>query len=81
MSGVKKKLDLIFPEELVKEPLIHDVSIKYGIVFNIRRAKVTETVGELLIEFEGKKDEVEKAITYLKRKGVKVEPLTHDIVE
>ncbi len=81
MERVKKQLDLIFPQEKVKEPVIYRVSKKYDIVFNIRRAKVTETTGELVLEFEGEKDEVEKAIGYLKEKGVRVQPLTHDIVE
>ncbi len=81
MERVKKQLDLIFPQEKVKEPVIYRVSKKYDIVFNIRRAKVTETTGELVLEFEGEEGEVEKAIGYLKEKGVRVQPLTHDIVE
>ena len=81
MKKIKKQLDLIFPEELVKEPLIYEASRKYDVIFNIRRAKVTETVGELVLEFEGKKDQIEKAIGFLQKRGVKVEPLTHDIVE
>ncbi len=81
MARIKKQLDLIFPEEQVKEPVIYRVSKEYDVVFNIRRAKVTETTGELVLEFEGDEGEVEKAVEYLSGKGIRVQPLTHDIVE
>ncbi len=81
MARIKKQLDLIFPGEQVREPVIYRVSREYDIVFNIRRAKVTETTGELALEFEGEESEVEKAVEYLAGKGVKVQPLPHDIVE
>ena len=78
---MKKQLDLIFPQRLIQEPLIHRLSKEFDIVFNIRRAKVTEHVGELILELEGSETDLEEALAWLKKQGVRVEPATHDAVE
>ncbi|OVE78242.1 hypothetical protein BVX98_00800 [bacterium F11] len=77
----KRALDLIFPQELIKEPVIHQMSKKFDVVFNLRRAKVTDKVGEIVLEIEGETDALNKAIQWLKDRGLKVEPITHDTVE
>ncbi|MGB9677197.1 MAG: NIL domain-containing protein [Candidatus Ratteibacteria bacterium] len=77
----KKILNLVFPQNLIKKPVIFTVSKKYDIIPNIRRARVTETVGEVTLEFSGKKENLEKAIKYLERKGVKVEEVPGDLIE
>jgi ABC-type methionine transport system ATPase subunit len=78
---MKKRLDLIFPQNLIKEPVIHRMSKDFAVVFNIRRAKVTEKVGEMVLELEGEEAALTKAIDSLKAKGIRVEPVTHDSVE
>jgi L-aspartate semialdehyde sulfurtransferase ferredoxin len=78
---VKKRLDLIFPQNLIKEPVIHRMAKEFDVVFNIRRAKVTDKVGEMVLELEGDDAVLEKAIGSLKAKGIRVEPVTHDAVE
>jgi ABC-type methionine transport system ATPase subunit len=77
----KKILNLVFPQNLIKKPVIFTVSKKYSIIPNIRRARVTETIGEVTLEFTGKKENLEKAIKYLKRKGVEVEEVPGDVIE
>jgi ABC-type methionine transport system ATPase subunit len=78
---MKLALDLIFPQNLIKEPVIFDMTKKFGVIFNLRRAKVTDTVGEIVLELDGDKDSLDKATAYLKSRGVKVEPITHDTME
>jgi len=77
----RKIVNLVFPQVLIKKPVIFTVSKKYNIIPNIRRAKVTETVGEVTLEFTGKKENLEKAIRYLERKGIKVEEVPGDLIE
>ena len=76
----KKQVTLIFPQHLIKEPVIYMMSKEYDIVPNIRRAKVTETVGEVNLELEGSDSNLKGAIAFLERKGVKVEPVLGDVV-
>ena len=49
----KKMVHLVFPQELIKEPAIYTMAKKYDVIPNIRRAKITETVGEGTLELEG----------------------------
>jgi len=77
----KQMVHLVFPQELIKKPVIYTTAKKYNIVPNIRRANVTETVGEVTLELSGKKENLEKARRYLEKMGIKVEPVVGDIVE
>lgn len=77
----KKMVNLVFPQELIKKPVIYTAAKRYNIVPNIRRAKVTEDVGEVTLELSGNKKDLEKAIRYLEKKGVKVEPIVGDVIE
>ncbi|MDP3731618.1 MAG: NIL domain-containing protein [Candidatus Omnitrophota bacterium] len=77
----KRIVKLTFLQKLVKEPLTFQMAKKYNIMPNIRRAKVTEEIGELVLELEGKEDDLNKGIDFLKKAGVIVEPVVGDIVE
>lgn len=78
---MRQALDLIFPQELIRKPVIYEMTKEFDVVFNLRRAKITETVGEIVLELEGEKDIVSKAIEWLRAQGLKVEPITHDTLE
>lgn len=77
----KKMVHLIFPQKLIKKPVIYTMAKRYDVVPNIRRARVTEDIGEVTLELSGTKENLEKAWKYLQRIGVKVEPILGDIVE
>jgi ABC-type methionine transport system ATPase subunit len=77
----KKMVHLIFPQKLIKEPVTFRMAKKFDVIPNIRRANVTETVGELILELEGEQENIDKGIKYLTDIGVKVEPIVGDIVE
>ena len=78
---MKQAVDLIFRKNLIKEPVIYQMSRECSVIFNIRRAKVTDKVGEIVLELEGNEPDLEKARKYLQTRGIKVEPITHDTFE
>jgi ABC-type methionine transport system ATPase subunit len=78
---MKKMVKLIFPQELIKEPVTFQMAKKFDIIPNIRRANVTETVGELVLELEGEEENIEKGLQYMRELGVKIEPVVGDIIE
>ncbi|MBF0317741.1 MAG: NIL domain-containing protein [Nitrospirae bacterium] len=78
---MKKRIKLTFPQHLIKEPVIYTVAKKYDVIPNIRRARVTETVGEMILEIDGKEDKVELAIEGLREAGVDVELVEGDIIQ
>jgi len=78
---VKRMVKLVFPQRLIKEPVTFRMAKKFDVIPNIRRARVTETVGELILELDGEEKNVEKGIKYLVKAGVDVKPDAGDILE
>lgn len=78
---MKRRVKLTFPQNLIKEPVIFTMAMKYDIMPNIRRARVTETVGEMVLELDGTEENLAKGIETLKQQGVVVEIVEGDIVE
>ncbi len=78
---MKTRIKLTFPQDLIREPVIFVMAKEFDIMPNIRRARVTETVGEMIMELEGSDDNVKKGIESLKKKGVDVELVEGDILE
>ena len=77
----KRIVQLIFPQRLIKKPVIYTMALKYKVVPNVRRAKVTESVGEMVLELEGTRESLEKGVLYLTRQGIKVEPIVGSVIE
>ncbi len=73
-----RRIKLTFPQELIKEPLIFTMAKKFDIMPNIRRARVTENIGEVVLELEGTEKKLEEGIAYLAERGVKVEAVEGD---
>ena len=76
----QKQVTLIFPQHLIKEPVIYTMSKECEVTPNIRRARVTETMGEVTLEIEGQEANLKRAVAFLEKKGVKVEPVVGDVV-
>lgn len=45
----------------------------YDLVLNVRRAKITPSIGEATIELEGDPLDIEEAVREFKKKGVLIE--------
>ena len=70
----KRMVTLIFPQTLIKEPVIYRLSRQFMIIPNIRRARVTEKFGEVTLELDGEEEELNRGIAYLNSLGIRVEP-------
>jgi molybdopterin converting factor small subunit len=73
-----RKVYLTFPKELIKEPLIFRLGHELDVVTNIRGASVSDEIGLVALEIEGEPSELDRAVEWLKSKGVKVEPLDEE---
>ncbi|KKK56724.1 hypothetical protein LCGC14_3061670 [marine sediment metagenome] len=78
---MKRRVKLTFPQDRIKEPVIFKMAKKYDIMPNIRRARVTEDFGEMILELEGTEANLDKGIKSLKAKGVEVELVEGDVLE
>ncbi len=77
----KRMVKLTFPQKLIKEPVTFKMAKQFNVMPNIRRAKVTETIGEVVLELEGEEESLMKGVEYLKEQGVTVEPVVGDVIE
>ena len=77
----RTRVKFTFPPLLIKEPVIHNMSMKYNIVTNIRRANVTKDKGWVVLELEGSQDAIDSAIASVSALGVRVDPVEGDVIE
>jgi ABC-type methionine transport system ATPase subunit len=77
----KRRILLTFPENLITEPVIHTMGIRYGIVTNVRRANVEERMGWVILEIDGPEESLDAAVAYAADLGVEVNEMSGDVVE
>jgi ABC-type methionine transport system ATPase subunit len=80
-SPTQRRLWLMFPPKLIKEPLIWKLGQKFKVVTNIRQASVTDEIGIVCLELDGKREDVKAAIKWLEKLGVNVEPVEISVIE
>jgi hypothetical protein len=77
----KRQLMFTFPQDLIREPIIHNLGQQFAVVTNIRRADISEDKGWVVLELGGNEKNIEDGITWVMSKGVRVDPVIGDIVE
>jgi ABC-type methionine transport system ATPase subunit len=80
-SPTQRRLWLMFPPKLIKEPLIWKLGKKFKVVTNIRQASVTDEIGIVCLELDGRREDVKAAIQWLEKLGVNVEPVEISVIE
>ncbi len=76
-----QRVKFTFEGELVKEPIIYCLGRDFHIVTNIRRADVGDTVGWVVLELDGEKEEIERGLQWVSSTGVRVDPVGGDVIE
>ena len=75
------RLWLMFPQRLITKPVVWELSKKFPVITNVRQASVTGEIGLVCLELEGLANEVKKAVAWLERRGVSVEPVEINVIE
>jgi len=81
LSIMKMRVKLTYPQDKIKEPILFKMARKYEVMPNIRRARVTDTVGEMVLELEGTQDGIDKGLAFMRKQGIVVELVVGDIIE
>lgn len=68
----KTRAKLVYPPELVDEPIIWSLSREFNFIVNIRKAEVKPGSAWIEVDIEGEKEEITKGIDWLKAKGIEV---------
>jgi hypothetical protein len=70
-----------FPEDLIQEPVIYRLGHEFRVITNVRMADVDEHTGWVVLELEGDQAEIERSLAWAQERGVRVDPVTGDVVE
>ena len=67
------RLELVYPIDQVKQPIIYHLVADYNLVPNIRRARIdAHTGGMMVLDIEGTNENIARAIAYLTALGITV---------
>jgi L-aspartate semialdehyde sulfurtransferase ferredoxin len=80
-APTQRRLWLMYPPRLIQEPLIWQLAQKFNVVTNIRQASVTDEIGIVCLEVDGRRADVKASIKWLEKKGVNVEPVEISVIE
>lgn len=72
---------LTYPPKLITSPVIWELGHKFEVITNIRQASVSDVLGILCLELEGRRSVVKDAVKWLEKQGVRVEPVEINIIE
>src|SRR4051794_29324015 len=77
----KTRLWLMYPPKLITTPVMWELGHKFKVMTNVRQASVTDEIGIVCLELEGKRSEIKTAIKWLESLGVSVEPVEINVIE
>ena len=80
MFSTRLRVRLTFPPALIQEPIVYRLVKDFDIVINIRRADVKADHGWIALELEGDEGALERAVKWLKDRGVQVDPIERDVI-
>jgi ABC-type methionine transport system ATPase subunit len=79
-TPTQQRLWLMYPPKLIKQPFIYEIGRKFKVVTNVRQASITDEIGIVCLELDGKREEVKAAIKWLEKNGVNVEPVEIGVI-
>lgn len=74
------RVKLIFPEILIREPIMARLVRDHDVTPNIRRASIEEDMGWMSLDLEGEPAALARAVAWLEGIGVEVDQLG-DVLE
>jgi ferredoxin len=78
---ISKRIVLRFPPRLVDQPIVYRLVKDYDLQFNILKAYVTpREEGLLVLELTGEDENYQNGIKYLTNLGVRIQPLSQDVI-
>ena len=77
----KQRVKFTFLDQLVREPVIYQLGHNFDLVTNIRRADVREDMGWVVLELDGDDTEIQRGLDWVSAIGVRVDPVSGDVIE
>ena len=75
----KQRVMFTFTSEVITEPIIYNLGQQFGLVTVIRRADLAADRGWIVLELDGKEEDIEAGIAWVTSKGVRVNPANDEV--
>ena len=75
----KQRVMFTFTSEVITEPIIYNLGQQFRLVTNIRRADLTKDRGSIVLELDGKEEDIEAGIAWAISRGVRVDPTNDEV--
>ena len=75
----KRRVMFTFTSEVMTEPIIYNLGQQFKLITNIRRADLTADRGYIVLELDGKDEDIEAGIAWAISKGVRVAPANDEV--
>ncbi len=76
----KRRVRFTFPKQLVQDPIIYLLGKDFDVVTNIRRVDVTDDRGWVVLEVEGREEDIDRGLKWVEKKGVRVDAVGGDVL-
>jgi ABC-type methionine transport system ATPase subunit len=70
-----ERFKMTFPAKIVGEPIMTKLSHDFSVSYNMIRGRITDKGAWLDVELLGAKKNIERALEFLKERGVTIAPL------
>ncbi len=77
----RQRVKFTFDGDMVKEPIIYMLGRDFHLVTNIRRADVSDSLGWVVLELDGEKEEIERGLQWVSSTGVRVDSIGGDVLQ
>ena len=77
----RRRLWLMYPPKLITTPVIWELAQVIPVITNVRQASVTDEIGIVCLELEGRRTDIKSAIAWLEKKKISVEPVEINVIE
>jgi hypothetical protein len=75
------RVRLTIPKQLIGAPFYGRIIRDYGVVINIRQARITKDHGTVEMEISGQLADIDSAMEALKKLGARVDPIERNVIE
>jgi len=77
----KRRVIFHFTPEIITEPIIYNLGQQFNMMTNIIRADLREDRGYIVLELDGKEEDIEAGIAWAISRGVRIDPASNEQIE
>ncbi len=71
-----RRVKLIYPSQLVDQPILYELGRKFDVGTNIRQADINDGMGWLVVEMRADEPVLDQAMKWLSEMGIEIQPVT-----